>query len=110
MSRRIIDINLQTSRSQQFVQVDIYTGHRITLRRTVHNVQTRQGHTIGTVTIDRMDYQVRRIGKTDEWFFCNEQGERIRQEFARFNAEWDEATKKYLQRQERKHATSSESR
>jgi len=83
--RRIIDINLLTNRSQQSIQVDLYTGHRTTIVRTVKDVVTKAGVTTGTITIEHQDYTVRQVGKSNEWYFCDAQGQRVRQEFDKQN-------------------------
>ena len=83
--RRIIDINLLTNRSQQSIQIDLYTGHRTAIVRTVKDVTTKAGITLGTVTIEHQDYTVRQIGRTNEWYFCDANGQRIRQEFDKQN-------------------------
>jgi hypothetical protein len=83
--RRIIDINLLTNRSQQSIQVDLYTGHRTTIVRTVKDVTTKAGITTGTITIEHQDYTVRQVGKSNEWYFCDAQGQRVRQEFDKQN-------------------------
>jgi hypothetical protein len=83
--RRIIDINLLTNRSQQSIQVDLYTGHRTTIVRTVKDVVTKAGITTGTITIEHQDYTVRQVGKSNEWYFCDANGQRIRQEFDKQN-------------------------
>ena len=86
--RRIIDINLLTTRSQQSIQIDLYTGHRTAIVRTVKSVTTKAGITTGTITIEHEDYTVRQIGKTNEWYFCDQDGNRIRQEFDKQNNDW----------------------
>jgi hypothetical protein len=86
--RRIIDINLLTTRSQQSIQIDLFTGHRTAIVRTVKNVTTKGGVTTGTITIEHDDYQVRQIGKTNEWYFCDQNGQRVRQEFDKQNNDW----------------------
>jgi hypothetical protein len=83
--RRIIDINLLTNRSQQSIQVDLYTGHRTTIIRTVKDVVTKAGITTGTITIEHQDYTVRQVGKSNEWYFCDANGQRVRQEFDKQN-------------------------
>jgi len=83
--RRIIDINLLTNRSQQSIQVDLYTGHRTTIIRTVKDVVTKAGVTTGTITIEHQDYTVRQIGRSNEWYFCDANGQRVRQEFDKQN-------------------------
>ncbi len=83
--RRIIDVNLLTNRSQQSIQVDLYTGNRTTIVRTVKDVVTKAGVTTGTITIEHQDYTVRQIGRSNEWYFCDAQGQRIRQEFDKQN-------------------------
>jgi hypothetical protein len=83
--KRIIDINLLTNRSQQSIQVDLYTGHRTTIIRTVKDVVTKAGVTTGTITIEHQDYTVRQVGKSNEWYFCDAQGQRVRQEFDKQN-------------------------
>ncbi len=83
--KRIIDINLLTNRSQQSIQVDLYTGHRTTIVRTVKDVTTKAGVTTGTITIEHQDYTVRQVGKSNEWYFCDANGQRIRQEFDKQN-------------------------
>jgi len=86
--RRIIDINLLTTRSQQSIQIDLYTGHRTAIVRTVKSVTTKAGITTGTITIEHEDYTVRQIGKSNEWYFCDQDGNRIRQEFDKQNNDW----------------------
>jgi hypothetical protein len=83
--KRIIDINLLTNRSQQSIQIDLYTGHRTTIVRTVKDVTTKAGVTTGTITIEHQDYTVRQIGRSNEWYFCDANGQRIRQEFDKYN-------------------------
>lgn len=83
--RRIIDINLLTNRSQQSIQIDLYTGHRTAIVRTVKDVTTKAGITLGTVTIEHEDYTVRQIGRSNEWYFCDQDGNRIRKEFEKQN-------------------------
>ena len=83
--RRIIDINLLTNRSQQSIQIDLYTGHRTAIVRTVKDVTTKAGVTTGTVTIEHQDYVVRQIGRSNEWYFCDANGQRVRQEFDKYN-------------------------
>ncbi len=83
--RRIIDVNLLTNRSQQSIQVDLYTGHRTTIVRTVKDVTTKAGITTGTITIEHQDYTVRQVGKSNEWYFCDANGQRIRKEFDKQN-------------------------
>ncbi len=83
--RRIIDINLLTNRSQQSIQIDLYTGHRTAIVRTVKDVTSKAGVTTGTITIEHQDYLVRQIGRTNEWYFCDANGQRIRQEFDKQN-------------------------
>lgn len=86
--RRIIDINLLTTRSQQSIQIDLYTGHRTAIVRTVKSVTTKAGITTGTITIEHEDYTVRQIGRSNEWYFCDANGQRVRQEFDKQNNEW----------------------
>lgn len=86
--RRIIDINLLTTRSQQSIQIDLYTGHRTAIVRTVKSVTTKGGISTGTITIEHDDYLVRQIGKSNEWYFCDANGKRVRQEFDKQNNEW----------------------
>lgn len=86
--RRIIDINLLTNRSQQSIQIDLYTGHRTAIVRTVKDVTSKAGVTTGTITIEHQDYLVRQIGKSNEWYFCDQDGNRIRQEFDKQNNDW----------------------
>lgn len=86
--RRIIDINLLTTRSQQSIQIDLYTGHRTAIIRTVKSVTTKAGITTGTITIEHEDYTVRQIGKSNEWYFCDANGQRVRQEFDKQNNDW----------------------
>ena len=83
--RRIIDINLLTNRSQQSIQIDLYTGHRTAIVRTVKDVTSKAGVTTGTVTIEHQDYVVRQIGRSNEWYFCDANGQRIKQEFEKQN-------------------------
>ena len=86
--RRIIDINLLTTRSQQSIQIDLYTGHRTAIVRTVKSVTTKAGITTGTITIEHEDYTVRQIGRSNEWYFCDQDGNRIRKEFDKQNNDW----------------------
>lgn len=86
--RRIIDINLLTTRSQQSIQIDLYTGHRTAIVRTVKSVTTKAGITTGTITIEHQDYTVRQIGRSNEWYFCDPDGNRIRKEFDKQNNDW----------------------
>jgi len=95
--RRIIDINLLTNRSQQSIQVDLYTGHRTTIIRTVKDVTAKAGVTTGTITIEHQDYTVRQVGKSNEWYFCDANGQRIRQEFDKQNND----EKAYREKRER---------
>lgn len=83
--RRIIDINLLTTRSQQSIQIDLFTGNRTAIVRTVKDVTTKAGITLGTVTIEHEEYTVRQIGRSNEWYFCDQDGNRIRKEFDKQN-------------------------
>jgi CDGSH-type Zn-finger protein len=65
--------------------VDLYTGHRTTIIRTVKDVTTKAGITTGTITIEHQDYTVRQVGKSNEWYFCDAHGQRIRKEFDKQN-------------------------
>ena len=107
-SRRIIDINLLNNRTDQIIQVDIHTGHRSSTKRTVRDITHVRGMTFGTVSIEYTDYRVRQIGKTREWYFCDEQGNRVKRQFQKFNDDWDKAAPRHLERFRRRNETSSE--
>ena len=88
MSRRYINADLLHRRSDQIIQVDVDTGNRLGVRRTVVDVQKRPGMILGTVSIDYEDYLVRQIGNTTEWYFCDQAGNRIKREFQIYNEQY----------------------
>jgi hypothetical protein len=108
--RRYIDTSLLYTRSDQLIQVDVYTGHRTTIKRTVRDLRRVQGMTLGTISENYVDYTVRQIGNGREWHFCDSEGKRVRQEFERSNQKWDESQPGYRQRQQwrNENETSSE--
>lgn len=89
-----------TTYFKQVVQIDTYTGHRISRgSMKIYDITTRDGYKIGLVNIyDQTGLLVRQIDRSwpdgrkfaycTDWFFCDQQGRRVRREFAEMNARW----------------------
>ena len=86
--------------TNQTIQIDTYTGHRITRGKIrIYDITKKDGYKIGLVNIyDQTGLLVRQIDRSwpdgkkfaycTDWFFCDENGQRVRREFAEMNQRW----------------------
>lgn len=89
----------------QTLQIDTFTGHRMTRNVTITQITIRDGIRFGRVnTCQQYDLLVRQIDRSwsmglgkyaycSDWIFCDEQGRRIHKEFEETNEQW----RKYMQ-------------